>query len=363
MRILDSMPSDDGFYMPAEFSKHRGCIMIWPERADSWQFGGFAAQKAFAAVAAAIAQSEKVTVFTSFEQYDTARRLLPEDVRVVEMSSDDSWARDVAPTFVKNKNGELRGIDWGFNAWGGLVDGLYFPWDKDNKMARKICDLMDTDVYNRRSFIFEGGSVHVDGEGTAMVTRSCLLSKGRNSDMTQSEIEEQLKKSLGVSKVLWLPFGIYKDETNEHVDNICAFVRPGEVVLAYTDDEQDPQYAMSKADFDYLEGETDAAGRRIIVHKLYLPKPVCMKKEECDGLAFFDGEPTRTEGERLAASYVNFYISNGAIIMPAFGDDMDKAAADKLASLFTDREIIQIYARDILIGGGNIHCITQQIPQ
>lgn len=362
MRILESNPRDDGFYMPAEFESHRGCLMIWPERSDSWQYGAVAARKAFTKVAAAIAESEEVTVFCSFEQYDTARRMLPEHIRVVEMSSDDSWARDVAPTFVRNKEGDIRGIDWGFNAWGGLVDGLYFPWDKDNKMARKICDLYDVDVYNRRNFILEGGSIHVDGEGTAMVTERCLLSAGRNSDMSREDIEEMLMVNLGVQKVLWLPYGIYLDETNEHIDNICAFVKPGEVVLAWTDDEQDPQYAMSKADFDYLSGETDARGRKIVIHKLYLPKPVCMSKEECEGLVYWDDEPTRTEGERLAASYVNFYISNGAIVMPAFSDEADEAAAAKLQELFPTRKVIAIPARDILIGGGNIHCITQQIP-
>lgn len=363
MKILDTLPVDDGFRMPAEYEKHRGCVMIWPERADSWQYGAVAARKAFAAVATAIGKSEKVTVFTSFEQYDTARRMLPSHIRVIEMSSDDSWARDVAPTFVVNDKGEIRGIDWGFNAWGGLVDGLYFPWDKDNKMARKICDLYETDVYDRRDFILEGGSIHVDGEGTAMVTESCLLSEGRNSALTKEQIEEKLKENLNVKKVLWLPYGIYNDETNEHIDNICAFVKPGEVVLAWTDDESDPQYTMSKADYDYLAGETDACGRKIKVHKLPLPKPVCMDKEECEGLIFWDDKPTRQEGERLAASYVNFYISNGAIVMPAFGDEADDKAAKILQELFPTREVIQIDAVDILIGGGNIHCITQQIPE
>lgn len=362
MKILDTTPREDGFYMPAEFEPHYGCLMIWPERADSWQYGAVAARKAFANVATAIAGSEKVTVFCSFEQYDTARRMLPEYIRVVEMSSDDSWARDVAPTFVRNKDGVIRGIDWSFNAWGGLVDGLYFPWDKDNKMARKICDLYDKDVYDRRDFILEGGSIHVDGEGTAMVTETCLLSGGRNTSMTKEEIEEKLKENLNVKKVLWLPFGIYNDETNEHVDNICAFVKPGEVVLAWTDDVNDPQYAMSKADLDYLENETDAMGRKIVVHKLPLPKPVCMNEEECEGLVYWDDKPTREDGERLAASYVNFYIANKAIVMPAFNDAADNAAADILRKLFPTREVIQIPARDILIGGGNIHCITQQIP-
>lgn len=362
MKILDTIPSEEGFYMPAEYAKHRGCIMIWPERADSWQFGAVAARKAFVQVAEAIAESEELTMLVSYSQYDTARRMLSEKIRVVEMSTDDSWARDVAPTFVKNSEGKLRGIDWGFNAWGGLVDGLYYPWDKDNKLARKLCDLFGVDVYNRRDFILEGGSIHVDGEGTAMVTESCLLSEGRNSDLSKEEIEQRLKANLNVKKVLWLPYGIYNDETNEHIDNICAFVKPGEVVLAWTDDETDPQYAMSKADYDYLSKETDACGRTIKIHKLYLPKPVCMKAEECEGLIYWDDEPTRQEGERLAASYVNFYIANEAIVIPAFGDVADDVAAKKLAELFPTRKVVQIPARDILIGGGNIHCITQQIP-
>ncbi|MBE5961573.1 MAG: agmatine deiminase [Lachnospiraceae bacterium] len=363
MKILHTTPAADGFFMPAEFEEHDGCFMIWPERADSWQYGGIAAKKAFAKVAMAIAKSEEVTMLASAAEYDTARRMLPEYIRVVEMSTDDAWARDCAPTFVKNKEGEVRGIDWYFNAWGGLVDGLYFPWDKDNKVARKVCDLERLDCYDARDFVLEGGSIHSDGEGTVMVTEACLLSKGRNPDMTKDEIEEKLKQYLGAKKVIWLERGIYNDETNEHVDNICAFVKPGEVVLAWTDDEEDPQYELSKSCYDILSQETDACGRKIVIHKLPLPKPICMQKEECEGLAWMEDEPTRTDGERLAASYVNFYISNGAIVMPSFGDPADHAAAEILGELFPEREIIPISARDILIGGGNIHCITQQLPK
>ncbi len=363
MRILKSTPIEDGFRMPAEFEEHEGCIMIWPERADSWQYGAVAARKAFAEVAHAISKSEKVTVCSSFEGYDTAREMLNPDIRVVEMSSDDSWARDVMPTFVINDRGDLRGIDWGFNAWGGLYDGLYFPWDRDNKMARKFCDLMSVDTYDNRSFIMEGGAVHVDGQGTAMVTESCLLSKGRNPALSRQEIEDMLMKYLGVSTVLWLPCGIYEDETNEHVDNVCAFVEPAHVVLAWTEDKNDPQYEMSAKCLKYLESVTDARGRKIKITKLPLPSPVYMTEEECEGLINFDGEPTRTDGYRLAASYVNFYIANKSIVMPAFGDENDNVAADILKELFPDREIIQIQARNILIGGGNIHCITQQIPR
>lgn len=361
MKILHSEPMNDGFLMPAEFSQHYGCIMIFPHRRDSWQYGAYNARKAFAEVITTISKSEKVIVCARYDDYDAARFLLPDNVKIIEMESDDSWARDVAPTFVTNAT-TIRGIDWGFNAWGGLVDGLYFPWDKDNKMARKLCDLLDVDTYDKRDFILEGGSIHTDGEGTLITTEACLLSKGRNPDLTKNEIAEKLKNALGIEKIIWLKSGIYLDETNEHVDNICAFTAPGEVVLAWTDDKTDPQYEMSKSCLDILENSTDAKGRKLKVHKLPLPKPVCITAEECKGLDDLNGEPTRTPGERLAASYVNFYISNGAVICPQFGDDNDKTAIDILSGLFPDREVIGIYARDILIGGGNIHCITQQIP-
>ena len=361
MRILNSIPAADGFSMPAEFSEHYGCIMIFPHRRDSWQNGAYAARKAFAQVIGIISQSEKVIVCARYDDYDSARFLLPDNVRVVEMESDDSWARDVAPTFVTNGK-ELRGIDWGFNAWGGLADGLYFPWDRDNKMARKLCDLLDVDTYDKRSFILEGGSIHSDGEGTIMTTESCLLSAGRNPDMTKDEIESELLQCLGAEKILWLPRGIYNDETNEHVDNICAFTAPAEAVLSWTDDKSDPQYEMSRSCLEYLEGVRDARGRRITVHKLLLPKPVTITEEECAGLDDMNGVPTRTPGERLAASYANFYISNAHVIVPQFGDENDTAAIELLSKLFPTRKVVGVYARDILIGGGNIHCITQQIP-
>lgn len=375
MQILHTTPAADGFSMPAEYSPHYGCILIWPERSDSWQFGAYAARKAFVEIASAIAESEAVTVCAGYSQYNNARQALPSHIRVVEMSSNDSWARDYAPTFVTNTDGELRGINWYFNAWGGLNDGLYFPWDKDNAMANKLCDLYDADVYDAQDFVLEGGSIHVDGEGTAIVTENCLLSKGRNPELSKQEITDKLKEYLGVSKVIWLKYGIYQDETNEHVDNICCFVKPGHVVLAWTDDVNDPQYAMSKHCLDILSNETDANGRPLTVHKLYIPEPVCITAKECEGLDNMDFEPTRTAGERLAASYVNFYIANDAIVMPGFAkpgaaDSLnlsyaasDAKAKNTLKELFPERKIVQIYARDILIGGGNIHCITQQIPK
>ena len=363
MNILHSLPREDGFHMPAEFEPHEGCFLIWPERPDSWAGGAYAARKAFVKVISAIARWEKVTVFASYNQYENARASLPPQVRVAELSTDDAWARDVSPVIVKNAAGEIRGIDWGFNAWGGLYDGLYFPWDRDNHVARKACDLLDIDCYDRRDFILEGGSIHADGEGTVMVTEECLLSPGRNPDLSREEIEQVLRDNLGAEKVLWLPYGIWGDETNGHVDNICAFTAPGEVVLAWTDDERDPQYERSMADLTYLQSQRDAKGRPITVHKLPLPRPVYVTEAECAALEPMDGEPTRSPGERLAASYVNFYIANGGIILPAFGDPADEQAAEVLQRCFPGREIVSIPARDILTGGGNIHCITSQVPK
>ena len=163
--------------------------------------------------------------------------------------------------------------------------------------------------------------------------------------------------------MIWLKNGIWQDETNEHVDNVCAFVKPGEVVLAWTDDKEDLQYALSMEDYQILENETDAKGRKFVIHKLPIPeKPVCIQEEDLKGLAFEPGEDIREAGERLAASYVNFYIANEAVLVPQFQDKHDKLACDILGKLFPERKICPIDAQAIIIGGGNIHCITQQIP-
>jgi len=359
-----STPRRDGFRMPGEFEAHQGCLMIWPSRPGSWPFGAQAARSAFAAVASAIAQSETVYMLAGKDGMESAREMLPHSVRILPMESDDAWARDVGPTFVVNDQGGVRGVDWRFNAWGGTYDGLYAHWEQDDAVAKAFCGLLEFDYYDAHPFVLEGGSIHSDGEGTALVTEACLLSPGRNPELSREQIAERLREYLGIEKILWLPHGIRGDETNEHVDNICAFVRPGEVVLAWTDDRADPQYAYSAACLAALSHAVDARGRSITVHKLPLPsRPVCLTAEEVSGFSFEEGEDVRENGERLAASYVNFYLSNGGVILPQFGDPNDLPAAQRLGNLFPDRTVIPIPARDILVGGGNIHCITQQIPK
>lgn len=362
MKRLEGTPKADGFRMPGEFEPHQGCYIIWPERPDNWRLGGKPAQEVFTKVANTIGKYEPMTVVVSRNQYSNARNMLADYVKVVEMSNDDSWIRDCGATFVINDKGEMRGVDWVFNAWGGLVDGLYFPWDQDDKIAQKMCELEQVDSYRLEDFVLEGGSIHVDGEGTVMVTEECLLSEGRNPHMTKEQIGEKLCEYLGCEKVLWVPNGIYNDETNGHVDNMCNFVRPGVVLLAWTDDQNDPQYARSKEAYDYLTNETDARGRKLEVHKMYTPAPILITKEESMGVDAIDGTLPRQEGDRLAASYVNYYTGNGFIALPVFNDPNDQKAIDKLKELYPDRVIEPIYAREILLGGGNIHCITQQVP-
>ena len=181
-RIIGTTPKQDGYRMPAEFEPQQGVWMLWPERSDNWRNGGKPAQRAFAEVAKAIGRFEQVTVGASVRQYQNARARLPENIRVVELESDDAWVRDCGPTFLVNDRGGLRAVDWAFNAWGGLVDGLYFPWDKDDQVARKICEIAGVDSYRTENFVLEGGSIHVDGEGTVLTTEMCLLSAGRNPD-------------------------------------------------------------------------------------------------------------------------------------------------------------------------------------
>lgn len=371
MKKLSSIPVNDGFYMPGEYHPHLGTLMIWPERPGSWGYGGGPAKRAFKEIILSLAEDEKVFLFASkdgvkeaAEVFEDCGEKLKQNIIIIEFPTDDSWARDTGATFLLSKSGKiLRGIDWQFNAWGGNFDGLYASWDRDKLVAERICKELDVDIYDARDFVLEGGSIHTDGEGTLITTEECLLSKGRNPHMTKAEIEEKLKDYLGVEKIIWLPFGIYNDETNGHVDNICCFAKPGQVILATTGNKNDPQWERSQMALDVLKSKTDAMGRNIEVIELPIPeKPIIITEEDLKGLAFEEDEDQREVGERLAASYVNFYIANGKVLVPQFDDVNDSVATKILGDVFPEREIVPIYARDILVGGGNIHCITQQIP-
>ncbi|HEX7776763.1 MAG TPA: agmatine deiminase [Parvibaculum sp.] len=360
-RLLRGMPAADGFRMPGEFEPHAGTWLLWPERPDNWRLGAKPAQHAFAAVASVIAESEPVTVGTSRRQFQHARALLPPRVRVVEMASNDSWIRDCGPTFVVNDEGEVRAVDWQFNAWGGLDGGLYFPWDEDELVALKVAEIERADRY-RAPLVLEGGSIHVDGEGTLITTEECLLNPNRNPTLARGDIEKLLAQYLKINRIIWLERGVFDDETSGHVDNLCCFVRPGVVALTWTDDQADPQYDISHDAFERLSKARDARNRAFEIHKIHQPDPILITAEESEGVDAVEGTLPRRAGDRLAASYVNFYIANTVVAMPAFGDRHDAKAAETLAGLFPKRRVVPLPAREILLGGGNIHCITQQQP-
>jgi agmatine deiminase len=358
-----STPRKDGFRMPGEFEPHTGCWMIWPERTDNWRLGAKPAQRIYAAVASAIAEFEPVSMCASAAQYRNARNLLPPNVRMVEMSNNDAWMRDCGPTFVVNDQGMVRGVDWEFNAWGGLLGGLYFPWDQDALVARKVLEIERLDRYHTQDFVLEGGSIHVDGQGTLITTEECLLNPNRNPHLTRQEIEEKLREYANVDKIIWLGQGVFNDETNGHVDNLCCFVRPGLVALTWTDEPADPQYERSQDAYQRLTRAIDAQGRSLEVVKIHQPDPILIAEGESEGVDAIEGSQPRQAGDRMAGSYINFYIANGGVIVPTFADRHDTAALESLQRLFPERKVVGVPAREILLGGGNIHCITQQQPR
>ena len=359
-------PRNDGYKMPFEGDKHEGTLMLLPFRKDTWRNNATPALKNYKEVILAIAKYEKVYVGIHPRIYNRVIKDFEDIKNVIPMkiSYNDSWARDNMPIFVKNSEGKTRCVDFRFNAWGGEVDGLYSNYKDDDKISSLIAKKFNKLSYYHQNFVLEGGSIHVDGEGTCLVTEACLLSEGRNPNFTKSEIEETLKINLNVEKVIWLKHGIYLDETNEHIDNVACFIRPGEVALAWTNDKDDPQYQYSLDAYNTLKKETDAKGRKLIIHKVLLPKPQYMSVNEAKGIKIGKYNAVeRLAGARLSASYVNFYQGDKFVILPAFNDPSDELAKKQLEKLYPDKEIIQIYSREILLGGGNIHCITMQIPK
>ncbi|PSC68147.1 agmatine deiminase [Micractinium conductrix] len=362
-------PAGLGYRMPAEWEPHTRTWMGWPERPDNWRQGGAPAQRAFAAVAAAIAQFEPVTVAANEAQVANARAMLPASVEVVCIPQDDAWLRDTGPTFVLREEASgqrsLGGIDWVFNAWGGGEGGMYATWERDQAVAATVLQAASARRF-ACPIVMEGGSLHADGEGTLLTTEECLLNPNRNPSLSRDEIEGWLRRMLGVQKVIWLPRGLCgDDDTNGHIDNFACFARPGTVLLAWTDDASDPQHEISVEALRVLSQATDAKGRQLKVVKVPCPPPLHYSQDEAEGVKEVHGSKARVAGDRLAASYINFYLCNGGLVMPAFGGaaaEADKRAQQALAEAFPGRRVVAVPTRDIVLGGGNIHCITQQQP-
>lgn len=337
------------FRLPAEWEPHFRTWMIWPCRLDIWGDQIIAAEKSFESVIRAIAEYEPVSLIVTPQQEDRVSLRfndLRHQVSIVSMEMDDSWARDVLPMFMTSNAGGLKALNWDFNAWGLKFD----PYDKDRACGQSVIDTMTSSGelahFENISTILEGGSVHFDGEGTLLTTKQCLLNKNRNPDLTQEDIESQLKQHFNIEKVIWLEEGLWGDvDTDGHVDVIAAFVKPGTIITMYSEDKSHPNYEIYKKNKAIIQASTDAKGRQIEL--IEIPQPMTVMWEDAP----------------LPLSYINFYIVNGAVIVPVFDDPHDEKALSTFKSVFPNHDIIPINALSIFRGGGGIHCITMQQPK
>jgi agmatine deiminase len=331
-------PRDFGFYMPGEWATHGACWMAWPSRSDSWAMKE-GTRREYADVANAIARFEPLNMLVPTRKLDEARALLGKGVRIIELSIDDSWARDSGPNFLVNADGELAGSTWTFNSWGGK----HLPFDQDALMGQRILETAGVRRF-ASSMVCEGGAITVDGDGTIITTESCLLNPNRNPAMTRAQIEAELCRTLGAEKVIWLPGDPEETETDGHVDGVAAFIEPGRVLVEINSDATDPHYAVGQRNLAALRGQKDARGRTL----------------EIEFIEEGHYHPGLWNGG--CSSYINSYLANGAVIVPGYGYDRDPLAVETYRRIYPQREIVQVQIGHIAQGGGGVHCITQQQP-
>ncbi|MFE3111766.1 agmatine/peptidylarginine deiminase [Kitasatospora indigofera] len=328
------------FRMPAEWTEHDGCLMAWPTRVELWGDTFEEVKREYAQVARAIAGFEPVTMVARPGQGEEARALCGDTVEVVELPLDDSWFRDSGPIFVLGPEGGRAGVDFRFNAWGEK----HHPYDTDDKIAAALLERLGVERIDSR-MILEGGAITVDGEGTLITTEQCLLNPNRNPGMSKAEIEAELVAKLGVSTVIWLPYGGLLDtETDGHVDGVCAFVAPGKVVVQLPSDPAHPDYERMRANRAVLAAAVDAQGRELEV--IDLPQSAFVQ----------------VNGKETEVGYLNFYIANGGVVVPVADIPEDEGALAVLAAALPGRKVVGVRARVIAYGGGGVHCITQQVP-
>lgn len=343
--MASETPHGLGYRWPAEWERHEATWLVWPHKGDSWPGKLERIPPVFVEMVRALVPGEAVRILVrspedarSVEGQLRASGVRLDAVELVGIATDDSWVRDHGPVFV-TRNRELAAVDWGYNAWGGK----YPPWDLDAQVARRVADRLGVRCFDGR-MILEGGSIEGDGEGTILTTESCLLNPNRNPSLGRDQIEERLGAFLGAEKVLWLGDGIVGDDTDGHVDDLARFVAPGVVVTAIEEDPSDDNHAPLAENLRRLEAMTDARGRSLEVRVLPMPRPL------------YEG------GDRLPASYANFYVGNAAVLVPTFADPADDRALQTLQECFPDRRVVGIDARDLVWGLGAFHCLTQQQP-
>ena len=337
IRSIDFDPRDYGYYMPGEWYRHECCWMAWPCREGLWS-NNEKTMKEYADVAHSIARFESLKMLVAPEKMAPAKHYLNENIEIIELKIDDSWTRDSGPNFLIGGE-KLAGTDWIFNAWGNK----YHPYDNDADMAKRIMELSGADCFSSW-LVAEGGGITVDGEGTIITTESCFLNKNRNPSRSKQEIEEELCRSLGGKKVIWIPGDVDETETDGHVDGIAAFIEPGRVLIEVNSDSSDPHYQVGIDNMNALKNQSDARGRKLEIE--FIEEGIYHKDVWNGG----------------CSSYINSYLANDAVIVPAYGYERDHLVVETYQYLYPDREIVQVEINNIAVGGGGIHCITQQQP-
>jgi agmatine deiminase len=337
----DRTPRRLGFAMPAEWQPHAATWMAWPHDDAQWVGMLEPVRREFAAVVEAIAAREPVELLVADDESeaDARRRLEASGVRLHRVPHQDLWLRDSGPTFV-TRGGEVRLVDWEFNGWGEK-----YPADLDNQIPSHVARILGGVPLHAPRIVMEGGSIEVDGRGTVLTTRQCLLSPHRNPGLGEAALEAHLAEALGTSQVIWLDEGLEGDHTDGHIDTISRFTDERTIVTATCDDRADPNHAVLAANLERLRAARDVAGQPYRIVELPIPR-----------------RPAYFEGERLPLTYANFYIVNGAVLLPVYGDERDEPAAAVLRPLFPGRAIVPLMARALVTGGGAFHCVTQQQP-
>ncbi|MDF3302543.1 agmatine deiminase family protein [Streptomyces tropicalis] len=354
-----STPAADGFRMPPEWAPHERTWMAWPGPNPTFADPDDLALSriAWASVARAVLRFEPVTVVCGPGQAAQAEALLGPGVDTVERELDDAWMRDTGPTFLTHPSGELAAVDWTFNGWGAQS---WARWEHDAKIAGHVSDLAGARTYASR-LVNEGGAIHVDGEGTVLLTETVQLGPERNPGWTREQVEAEIHAHLGTRKAIWLPRGLTGDYpaapsgrpggspggfgTLGHVDIVAAFARPGVVVAHHQPDPAHPDHEVTRETVGILRSATDARGRPLEVVEVAAPTVL------------------EADGHWADYSYINHYLCNGGVVLCAFGDPRDELAAGVFRRLFPERTVVPVDARAIFAGGGGIHCITQQQPR
>lgn len=346
-------PAELGFSVPPEWAAHAATWTSWPFDDELWDGQLEAVRVEFAALVATLARFEPVVLNVRDDEAETDARARLEKARLEQEGAplgnitfhrvplNDVWFRDNGPIFIRSAAGDVALTDWGFNAWGEK----YAPWDSDDRAPEAVAQMLQMKRFSL-PFVMEGGSLDVNGHGVCLSTRSCLLSQQRNPNLGETDLEAILRATLGVRHVVWLERGLEGDHTDGHIDTIVRFCDDTTLVCAVTEDVQDANYEPMQRNLELLRSLRDHEGQPYRVVELPLPK-------------------TRLEfgGVRLPPTYANFYIGNGFVVVPQYGDPYDAQALEILTPLFPGREVIGLSSRALITGGGSFHCVTQQQPR